>query len=164
MANKVVKTKSKGYNYNYASLSDLAKQDVAIPKMRIKLIDGNEYVEYYDEELKEWQLGARVLPIEMKGSSACQSYGASITYARRFTTQLACSVACDDDKEVETKDNKVQKATQTQIDIISKSNKLVVNELKGLGIEKPSQLKNLSQTDASKLCLLIKERKAQWTR
>lgn len=158
---KIIKNQSKGYNYHYASLSDIAKQEVEIPKMRIKVIEGKEYIEYYDAELKEWELGARVLPIEMKGSNICQAYGSSITYARRFTTQLATGIACDDDKEVENKDNEVkaQKATASQIEIISKNIDKVKSLLKDLEITRPSELKKLTLEQASHLCKVINEGK-----
>ena len=97
--NKIVKNASKGYGYTYSSLADLAKANVKIPKMRTTAIGDSEYVEYWDGE--NWQQGARVVPLEMKGMNAAQAYGSALTYARRYTVQMAESVACDDDKQIE---------------------------------------------------------------
>lgn len=97
--NKIVKNASKGYGYTYSSLADLAKAGITIPKMRTVVADGEEYIEYFDGD--NWQQGAKVVLMEMKGMNAAQAYGASLTYARRYTVQMAQSVACDDDKSIE---------------------------------------------------------------
>lgn len=98
---KVVKNASKAYGYNYSSLADMVNDGVEIPKMRIKPIEGQDYVEYFDGT--EWQLGARVVvPANNKGMNEAQAYGAALTYARRYTTQMAEQVACDDDAKLET--------------------------------------------------------------
>ena len=99
----LVVTNSKAYGYNYASLSDIAKQGFKIPKMKTGTENGKEYVFYYDTELKDWIRGAEIVVPEMKGSNSAQRYGASITYARRVTCQLALSLASADDEELETK-------------------------------------------------------------
>lgn len=100
----IVTNDSKAYGYNYASLSDIAKQGFKIPKMKTGTEGEKEYVYYYDVELKEWIRGAEIKEPEMKGSNICQRYGSGITYARRYTCYLALGLACDDDKEVETKE------------------------------------------------------------
>lgn len=99
----IVVTSSKAYGYNYASLGDIARQGFKIPKMKTGTEDGKEYVFYYDAELKEWIRGAEIVVPEMKGSNSAQRYGASITYARRVTCQLALSLASADDEQIETK-------------------------------------------------------------
>lgn len=97
---KVVKTATKAYGYNYASLADMAKDGVEIPKMRIKPIVGQDYIEYFDGT--EWQLGAKiVVPANSKGINEAQAYGAALTYARRYTVQMAEQLACDDDAKLE---------------------------------------------------------------
>lgn len=97
---KIIKNASTGYGYHYASLADFARQDVNIPQMTTKLIDGIEYVFYKDGE--EWLQGARVIvEFESKGMNAAQAYGSALTYARRYTVALAKGVATDDDDEVE---------------------------------------------------------------
>lgn len=96
----VVKNQSNGYGYKYNSLADLDRAGVSIPKMRVKPTEFGEYVEYLDEK-GEWQTGAKVVEFEMKGCNKAQSYGASLSYARRYTTMLANSVACDDDDQIE---------------------------------------------------------------
>lgn len=97
----LVKAKSKAYGYDYASLSDIVKQGKQLPKMRVARHDQDDYIEYFDG--KEWNLGARVVIPDMKGSNDAQRYGSALTYARRYTAQMALALACDDDKEVETK-------------------------------------------------------------
>ena len=97
----IVANKSKAYGYNYASLGDIAQQGFQIPKMKTGTEDGREYVFYYDAELKEWIRGAEVVVPEMKGMNTAQQYGSALTYARRYTTLMALSLACDDDKKLE---------------------------------------------------------------
>lgn len=98
--NKLVKNSSKAYGYNYASLGDIVKQGFEIPKMRVATHEGNDYIEYFDGEA--WQLGARIVVPEMKGSNEAQRYGSALTYARRYTAQMALSLVCDDDTKIET--------------------------------------------------------------
>ena len=98
----IVTNDSKAYGYNYASLSDIAKQGFKIPKMKTGTENDKEYVYYYDDELKEWIRGAEVVIPDMRGSNQAQRYGSAITYARRYTCHLALQLACDDDKKVET--------------------------------------------------------------
>ena len=100
VADKMVKTSSKGYNYNYASLADIAKAGHEIPKMRIKPTENGDYIEYYDGE--DWQIGAKIVIPQMAKSNDAQMYGAAVTYARRVTAQLALQLVCSDDDEVET--------------------------------------------------------------
>ena len=100
MSEKIVKNTSRGYGYNYASLADMARQEVNIPQMTTKLIDGVEYVYYKDGE--EWLQGARVVvEFEAKGMNSAQAYGSALTYARRYTVALANGIATDDDDAVE---------------------------------------------------------------
>lgn len=129
---KIVKTSSTAgsgsYKFSYASLSDMVKSGVEVPKMRIAVLDGNQYVEYFDGE--EWQLGAQVITdFESRGMNKAQAYGSALTYARRYTVQMAQCVAVDDDKNVEVAgavsraqkpaDNYMQKpATSKQIELL----------------------------------------------
>lgn len=99
--NNIVKTASQGYNYNYASLGDIAKAGFEIPKMRIKPTENGDYIEYLDKD-GEWQIGAKIVIPEMAKSNEAQKYGAAVTYARRVTAQLALSLVCSDDDKVET--------------------------------------------------------------
>ena len=96
----LVKSDSEGYGYNYASLADIVKQGFEIPKMRLSRIDGEDFIEYYDG--KEWQLGARIVVPDMKGSNDAQCYGSALTYARRYTALMALGLVCDDDTKIET--------------------------------------------------------------
>lgn len=101
---KIVKTSSTAgsgsYKFSYASLSDMVKSGVEIPKMRISIIEGKQFIEYFDG--KDWQLGAQIITdFESRGMNKAQAYGSALTYARRYTVQLAKCVAVDDDKNVE---------------------------------------------------------------
>lgn len=98
---KIVKNQSSGYGYKYSNLADLHRAGVNIPKMRVKADDFGEFIEYYDETEKSWQQGARIVLIESKQMNAAQAYGAALTYARRYTVQMAERVACDDDDAIE---------------------------------------------------------------
>lgn len=103
---KIIKASSKagkagGYGFSYASLSDIVKEGHALPKMRLAVIDGRQFIEY--ESAGEYQLGAEVITdFKSPGMNACQAYGSALTYARRYTAQLALGLAVDDDKNVET--------------------------------------------------------------
>lgn len=104
--NRIIKASSKagksgGYGFSYASLSDIVKEGYALPKMRLTVIDGRQFIEY--ESNSEWLLGAEVMTdFKSPGMNACQAYGSALTYARRYTAQLALGLAVDDDKNVET--------------------------------------------------------------
>ena len=98
----IVANKSKAYGYNYASLGDIASQGFPIPKMKTGSEDGKEYVYYYDAELKEWTRGAEIVVPQMKSMNTAQMYGSALTYARRYTTLMALSLVCDEDKKLET--------------------------------------------------------------
>lgn len=116
----VIKNSSQAYGYKYTSLADIANAGIKIPKMRTKVTENGEYVEYLDED-NTWQQGARIVPITMHGQNEAQAYGASLTYARRYTVQLAMSVVCDDDKNIETQGpvkTNAQKSSGVDIDYI----------------------------------------------
>jgi hypothetical protein len=101
--NKVVVNSSQGYGYSYASLGDIAKQGFTLPKMKTGTEGEREYIFYYDTELKEWVRGAEIVVPESKGMNKAQLYGSALTYARRYTALLSLQLACDDDKELESK-------------------------------------------------------------
>lgn len=103
--NQIVKSESKAYGYNYASLSDIVKQGFKIPIMETKVVGEQLYMGWLDDK-NEWHQGAPVVVPEMKGSNKAQMTGAALTYARRFTAQMALGLACDSDKELETKEVK----------------------------------------------------------
>lgn len=105
---KVVKNTSQAHNYKYSSLADLHKAGINIPKMRVKATEYGEFIEYLDDK-SEWQMGAKIVPIESKVMNPAQAYGASLTYARRYTVQMAEQVACDDDDAIE-KDDTIKKS------------------------------------------------------
>lgn len=111
---KLVAKSSKAFYYNYTSLADIYKAGHKIPKMRVARIEGNDYVEYLDEN-GEWQLGARVVIPVMRGANEAQAYGSALTYARRYTVQLALALVSDDDQKIETQapeNSKSQKSNQ----------------------------------------------------
>lgn len=109
--NQIIKAASKGYNYNYASLADIAKAGKTIPKMRIKPTPDGDYIEYLDGN-NEWQIGAKIVIPEMAKSNEAQKYGAAVTYARRVTAQLALSLVCSDDDKIETHSEADAKANE----------------------------------------------------
>lgn len=121
----IVKNASEGYGYSYASLADIAKAGVKIPKMRL-CRENPEFLEYWDGE--EWQLGSRIIIPKMSGVNAAQAYGSALTYARRYTTQLAMSVATDDDSAVEnTKADGLKKAPTKNPESAKKQSKNFVD-------------------------------------
>lgn len=121
----IVKNNSKAYGYNYASLADIVNAGFELPQMRLKPTEYGEYVEYLDDK-GEWQTGAKVVVPDMKGSNDAQKYGAAISYARRFTAQLALKIATSDDQAVETQDaetknyNEKHNASRLDFDTIRK--------------------------------------------
>lgn len=97
--NQIVKNASKGYNYKYSNLADLARAGVEVPPMRTERVDGYEYV--FAKVGNEWIQGARVVELTTNGMNPAQAYGAALTYARRYTVQLVQAIACDDDDALE---------------------------------------------------------------
>lgn len=98
-SNKIVKNASKGYGYTYSNLADLARAGIDIPPMKTEKVGEDEYV--FAKIGNEWIQGAKVVEMEMKGMNAAQAYGSALTYARRYTMQLAMGIACDDDDKIE---------------------------------------------------------------
>lgn len=119
----IIKNNSKGYNYSYASLSDIAEQGIEIPKMKTISENDKEYVAYWDNDLNEWIRGAEIVLPDSKGMNKAQIYGSALTYARRYTTHLAMRLAPTDDKTIEDIDENGEfkedkPATQKQIDYV----------------------------------------------
>ena len=98
--NQIVKSESEAYGYNYASLADIVKQGFKIPIMETRNIEGELLMGWLDEK-NQWHQGAPVVVPEMKGMNAAQAMGSALTYARRYTAQMALGLACDDDKKLE---------------------------------------------------------------
>ena len=96
---QIVKNASKGYNYKYSNLADLARAGVEIMPMKTERVDGYEYV--FAKVGNEWIQGARVVELTTNGMNPAQAYGAALTYARRYTVQLIRAIACDDDDALE---------------------------------------------------------------
>lgn len=97
---QIVKSESKAYGYNYASLADIVNQGFKIPIMETRNVDGETFMGWLDEEGK-WHQGAPLIVPEMKGMNAAQAMGSALTYARRYTAQMALGLACDDDAKLE---------------------------------------------------------------
>lgn len=97
---QIIKNESKAYGYNYASLADIVRQGFELPIMETKTVEGRIFMGWLDEK-GEWHQGAPLIIPEMKGMNAAQAMGAAITYARRFTAQMALGLACDDDAKLE---------------------------------------------------------------
>lgn len=109
--NKVIKKKSSGYGYEYASLADLVEQGCAMPHMKIEIEDGKQFLWFYDESLTEWLRGAEIVIPEMAKANAAQRYGAALTYAFRYVTQMFNRVATGDDALIEDIDDKGERKT-----------------------------------------------------
>lgn len=109
--NKVIKKKSSGYGYEYASLADLVEQGCAMPHMKIEIEDGKQFLWFYDESLKEWLRGAEIVIPEMAKANAAQRYGAALTYAFRYVTQMFNRVATGDDALIDDIDDKGERKT-----------------------------------------------------
>jgi len=123
MAEKIIKTESKAYGYNYASLTDIVRQGNELPKMKTGTEGEREYVYYYDKELKEWIRGAEIVIPQMKSMNAAQQYGSALTYARRYTTLMALQLTSGDDSEIEAKPEEPSKK-----DLANEFTRLYTNE------------------------------------
>lgn len=97
---QIVKSESKAYGYNYASLADIVNQGFKLPIMETRNIDGETFMGWLDDK-NEWHQGAPLIVPEMKGMNAAQAMGSALTYARRYTAQMALGLACDDDAKLE---------------------------------------------------------------
>lgn len=147
MTDKIVKNDSKGYGYDYASLSDIAKQGHEIPMMITGTdpVSLKDYVYYKDGET--WLRGAEIVIPESKGMNSAQLYGSALTYARRYTVLMALGLACDDDKVVENiaADGTKKGSNGDLISKVKEFESLYTKEeintiLTNYKIEKPSQL------------------------
>ena len=98
--NQIVKSESKAYGYNYASLADIVNQGFKLPIMETRNIDGETFMGWLDDK-GNWHQGAPLIVPEMKGMNAAQAMGSALTYARRYTAQMALGLACDDDAKLE---------------------------------------------------------------
>ena len=116
----IVTNDSSGYGYKYASLSDIAKQGFIIPKMKTGTEGEKEYVYYLDPEAGGWIRGAEIVIPVSKGLNKAQLYGSALTYARRYTTLMALSLACDDDQFIEDLKPEEKKASDRQISFMRK--------------------------------------------
>lgn len=97
---QIVKSKSEAYGYNYASLADIVNQGFILPVMETRVIEGQTFMGWLDDK-GEWRQGAPLIVPEMKGMNAAQAMGSALTYARRYTAQMALGLACDDDAKLE---------------------------------------------------------------
>ena len=147
----LVSNASQGYGYNYAALSDIALQGFEIPKMKTGTEGEKEYVFYYDKEIKEWVRGAEIVLPDSKGMNKAQLYGSALTYARRYTTLMALSLACEDDKKIEALKADGTRKTEEDLKITIDKNQFArlkamysAEEIKAmvkeLGLSKPSEM------------------------
>lgn len=125
---KIVKNASRAgggkYSYSYSSLADIVKQGFNVPVMRVAVVDGMQFVEFKDED-GNWQQGAQVVPLDSGSMNSVQKYGASLTYARRYTTLMALGLVCGDDDKIEAEENRGQStsnrpATEKQIAFLNR--------------------------------------------
>ena len=123
---KIIKKNSKGYGYEYASLSDLVAQGCEMPKTKIELEDGKQFLWFYDTELKEWLRGAEIIVPQMAKANPAQQYGAALTYAFRYVTQMFNRVATGDDELIEDIDDKGERKSNKEA-----TNKAIAKKLIG---------------------------------
>lgn len=154
---KIVKNNSEGYGYNYASLSDIAKQGYEIPKMKVGIHDGSDYIYYYDKELNEWIQGAKVVVPQSKGMNEAQMYGSALTYARRYTALLSLQLACEDDKQIEELGKQEELISPKQMDILLK-NYQGENLFKLLQANNLERLEDMTKSRASEIISKLIER------
>ena len=114
---KIVKSNSKAYGYNYASLADIVNQGFDLPTMETRNIDGQTFMGWLDDK-NEWHQGAPLIVPEMKGMNAAQAMGSALTYARRYTAQMALRLACDDDAKLEKSSPTPTKATKMDFNAV----------------------------------------------
>lgn len=178
--NKVITNKSRGYDFNYASLADIVNEGYNLPVMKTGTEDGREYVFWLmnhpmnisengvlTDEGCEWVRGAEIIiPESPKNKfgkdkmNAAQLYGTALTYARRYTAMMALGLASEDDEAVERGDDpqeekkeetkQVKLATKTQIEKI----KSLLNEeqvAKMLEYYKVKAIEELPLVTASKV-------------
>lgn len=142
---KIVKNLSNAHNYKYSNLADLHRAGVNIPKMRIKPTQFGEFVEYLDDK-GEWHIGAKVVPIESKAMNPAQAYGAALTYARRYTVQMAEQIACDDDDAIE-QDTTIKRSGRPSFDEIREELAMLDDEASVKEYAQELQLKFENPTD-----------------
>lgn len=123
---KIIKTESKAYGYNYASLTDIVRQGNELPKMKTGTEGEKEYVYYYDKDLNEWIRGAEIVVPQMKSMNAAQQYGSALTYARRYTTLMALSLTSGDDSNLETTEKVFDEPSKK--DLANEFTRLYTNE------------------------------------
>lgn len=123
---KVIKKNSKGYGYEYASFADLVEQGCNVPHTKIELEEGKQFLWFYDEEMKTWLRGAEIVIPEMAKANKAQQYGAALTYAFRYVTQMFNRVATGDDALVEDVDAKGESKSNKEA-----SNKAIAKKLIG---------------------------------
>lgn len=153
MAEKqIVKNDSKAYGYNYASLADIVNQGFTLPIMETRNIEGETFMGWLDDK-GTWHQGAPLIVPEMKGMNAAQAMGSALTYARRYTAQMALGLACDDDAKLEKTKGAPEDTGKTygkKIDFVAVRNKLEsINTVEELG--KYWKELNLSEKQAAVL-------------
>lgn len=160
---QIVKSESKAYGYNYASLADIVNQGFKLPMMETKVVEGTTFMGWVDEK-GVWHQGAPLVVPEMKGMNAAQAMGSALTYARRYTAQMALGLACDDDAKLE-KTKGAPEATGR----VYRNNKVNFPEVRDklTAIESVSELNNywkelnLTESQANVLKADFAKRKAQ---
>ena len=170
--NKIVKNTSKAgddkFGFNYASLADIQEQGFEVPKMRVRPIftpDGatyvGDYMEYYDEETKEWNLGSKIISDKMGSMNAQQSRGSSESYARRYTTLMALGLAGQDDKNVEADGIEYRKKNNIDFDQVREAC-ASIDDLESLGdYYKSLNVSKMSQAQQKYINSIINKRKKE---
>lgn len=102
---QVIKKNAKGYGYNYTDLAEITKllneNNVSYYQF-IEPFEGHDYIMtvVIDSEGNESEpfRGARIVEAKLSGKdNPVQAYGASLTYARRYSLLMTFGLATTDD-------------------------------------------------------------------
>lgn len=105
MATTVLKKNAKGYNYKYTELAEINAYIEEIGERYYQYVEPNENGEDYimtvrviDGKPSEPIRGCKIVNATLQGkSNPAQEYGSALTYARRYSLQMAYGLATTDD-------------------------------------------------------------------
>lgn len=107
-----------GYEYTYATLATcfeailpLHKNGIAVTQIPLDGGNGVLVATLLIHESGEWVRGELWMPV---GQSTPQGYGSALTYCRRYSLQLLCGLASEDDDGADASQGAPQKAPARQ--------------------------------------------------
>lgn len=156
-------------NYDYYQLDDfmptatkLFKEEGLTPIFNI-YVDENA-MEYAQLDIMDGlnKISFKCPTATPNGKDPIQQLGAKVTYMRRYMFLLALDItepdAVDSQDNVATAKERIDYATNFQIEQIKKYGKYIAQELSDKGIKTTNDIKSLKVEEASKLVKLINER------